>query len=219
MTVHGRTRALAGMLLLVNAVQHLVVEAASAMAWPGDRYSYARDFVSDLGANACGAGEDGACSPLHAAMNTSFLLNGLLFLCAALLLVRLLNRRQLLLSILAAIYAAGMAAVAAVQRSPESVADGTYALHVVGAALALGVGNLIPVLAGVESRRIGAPAWYRTASIALGVAGLVGLAGIGLLSGEQPAPVLERLSVYAINLWWLLTGGCLVVAHLRRHSA
>lgn len=192
-----------GALLLVNAVQHLVVEAWSARAWPG--YSYARDFVSELG----------DASPLHAAMNASFVVNGMLLLAAMLLLTRLVDRRQRLLTTLAAAYAVGMAGVAAVQRSPESVADGTYAIHMVGAALALGAGNLIAVVVGVESRRIGAPAWYRTVSIALGIAGLVGLVGIGVLSGEHPAPVLERLSVYAINAWWLITGGCLVTARLR----
>lgn len=213
-----------GTLLLLDAAQHLVVEAASARAWPGDSYSYTRDFVSELGGTACGpsSGGSGTCSPLHAAMNFSFLVNGVLLLVAALLLTRLLERRRavlVVLVVLATVYALGMAAVAAVQRSPESVAGGSYTVHVVGAALALGAGNLISVLAGVESRRIGAPGSYAVASLVLGVTGLLGLAGIGLLSGEHPAPVLERVSVYAINAWWLLTGTTLVVARLRRGSA
>lgn len=219
MSVPARVRALVGAaLLLVNAVQHLVVEALSAAAWPRDDYSYSRDFVSELGATACGPSSGGGatCSPLHAAMNSSFLVNGVLLLLATLLLAPVLERRRAVLVALAASYAVGMAGVAAVQRTPESLADGTYAIHTAGAALALGAGNLIAVVVGVASRRIGAPGWYRALSVALGVVGLAALAGIALVSGEFPAPVLERLSVYAINGWWLITGAGVVAEQLRR---
>lgn len=205
-------------LLVVNAVQHLVVEAVVASTWPGDSYSYARNVVSDLGASVCGQSFSGrdACSPMATTMNVSFLVNGVLLLLAAVALRDLLDRWRGVLLALAVVYALGMAGVGTVQGSPESVADGTYAVHTVGAALALGTGNLVAILAGLESPRIGAPRWYAAASVLLGVVGLLGLVGIPVLSGEHPAAVLERVSVYAINAWWLVTGTSLVVAHRRR---
>ena len=57
------------------------------------RYSYAHNYVSDLGVPVCGTIFDGrsVCSPLHALMNGDFVLQGVLFFAAALAAARLVS--------------------------------------------------------------------------------------------------------------------------------
>lgn len=74
-----RTAATAG--FVVAGLQYLVIETATASAWTSPAYSYATNFVSDLGVPARGTFEGRAIdSPLHAVMNTGFVIQGVLFL-------------------------------------------------------------------------------------------------------------------------------------------
>ena len=63
--------------------QYFAAEAISIAGWPG-RYSLSQNFISDLGAMGCAPSPD-VCSPLHALMNGSFLLQGVLIVAGALL--------------------------------------------------------------------------------------------------------------------------------------
>ena len=79
-----------GAIFWILCLQYFAGEAISIMGWRGP-YSLSKNYISDLGAIGCGSmaaglnGETGAlCSPLHAVMNTSFVLQGLLIVAGAL---------------------------------------------------------------------------------------------------------------------------------------
>ena len=55
----------AAVVLLLNAVQWVVSEAVAAAAWTSPPYSYATNYISDLGVPECGTHYQGRtiCSP------------------------------------------------------------------------------------------------------------------------------------------------------------
>lgn len=219
-----RTPTLAGALWIAAAVVYLLAEAVTASAFPG--YSYASNYISDLGIPEVGSYQGRAIdSPLHPVMNTAFVASGALFLAAAASAARagVLHPRRPLLG-LAVVYAVGISLVGLVHGSQASADDGTGVLHVIGAALAIVGGNVLAIVAGVASRRaarrgIGRPSArpgrlasvYPLLSIGLGVLGLVGLLGLELDSGSPsvdllPEGIWERIAVYTVTAWQLLTG-------------
>src|SRR6185312_10607218 len=88
--------------------------------------------------------------------------------------------------------------------------DGASTPHAAGAGMAIIGGNLVLLAAGRYGGRVGAPRWYTTASAAAGVAGLAGfalfLADTGILGGGA----FERISVYTIIGWEIVTGAALL---------
>ncbi|PPH90438.1 DUF998 domain-containing protein [Rathayibacter sp. AY1D5] len=200
----------AGVLWVVSALAYVGAEAVAASAFPG--YSYARNYISDLGVPEVGVFQGRAIdSPLHAVMNAGFLLQGALYLAAAVTTVRAARggSRGLFLS-LAVVYAVGIAVVGLVHGSSASAQNG-IGLHVVGAAMAIVGGNAASIVAGAAARRGRAPWALGTVGIVLGAAGLLALLmlqvdtrvpGVDLL----PDGVWERASVYAVTAWQLATG-------------
>ncbi|WP_258059546.1 MULTISPECIES: DUF998 domain-containing protein [unclassified Rathayibacter] len=201
----------AGVLWVVSALAYVGAEAVAASAFPG--YSYARNYISDLGVPEVGVFQGRAIdSPLHAVMNAGFLLQGALYLAAAVTTVRAARggSRGLFLS-LAVVYAVGIAVVGLVHGSSASAQNGIGGLHVVGAAMAIVGGNAASIVAGAAARRGRAPWALETVGIVLGAAGLLALLmlqvdtrvpGVDLL----PDGVWERASVYAVTAWQLATG-------------
>ena len=79
----------AGASLIAAGGFYLAAESVSARAWTAPGYSYAGNWISDLGAPAVEVFHGRAVnSPLHAVMNAAFLADGLLFLLGAILLAR-----------------------------------------------------------------------------------------------------------------------------------
>ncbi len=174
---------------LSAGLSYLTLEAVAAAAFP--HYSYARNFISDLGVPAS--------SPRAWVMNTGFCIQGALFLVAAVLAVRAFETRRARLFLgLAAANMAGNLLIAVFHSGPSPTAW----VHATGAVLAI-VGGNAAILAG--SSMIGG--WHRVVSVALGAFGLVSfvLFVIGL-KNETPPAVWERCSVYSITAWELLTG-------------
>jgi hypothetical membrane protein len=186
-------------LWLFAALSFLVCEAAAAAAVPAPGYSYAADFISELGVPGR--------SPLSAAMNVGFCLQGLLFLAGAVLVTRVAEtgRRRLFL-VLVSLYAFGAVLVATFHG--DSLAAGDYeggALHWFGALFTMVGGNTAiiagsSVVAGLVTVR-----WYRAASIALGVVGLLSLFIIGNPTAQLTPGIWERGAVYTILFWQILT--------------
>lgn len=220
-----RTPILAAVLWISAASVYLLAEAVTASAFPG--YSYASNYISDLGIPDVGSYQGRAIdSPLHPVMNTAFVASGVLFLAAAASAARagaLPSRRALL--VLSVIYAVGISLVGLVHGSQASADDGTGVLHVFGAALAIVGGNVLAIVVGAASRRAaqrvragrlrrrgGALASvYPALSVGLGVLGLVGLLGLEIDSGSTsidllPEGIWERIAVYTVTAWQLLTG-------------
>jgi hypothetical membrane protein len=186
-------------LWLGAALVFFVCEAVAAAAVPAPGYSYATDLISALGVPDR--------SPLSAVMNVGFCLQGLLFLAGALLVTRVTEagRRRLFL-VLVSLYAFGTVLVATFHG--DSLAAGDYAggaLHWYGALFSMVGGNAAiiagsSVVAGLVTVR-----WYRAASIALGVVGLLSLFMIGNPTAQLTPGIWERGAVYTIFFWQIVT--------------
>jgi hypothetical membrane protein len=190
----------------IGCLQFFVAEAIAAAGFAGS-YSFRRNYISDLGALGCGAG----CSPLHALMNASFVLQGVLIVVGALVVWPLFPQGTLSRLALGLIAASGLG-VALVGLAPE---DFALAWHYLGAAENLLFCNAGAALLGVALLREGrAPRAVGLLSVAFGVIGLAGLAGLafgydfGLGSGG-----VERVAAYPFPLWiagmgaWITWGG------------
>jgi hypothetical membrane protein len=179
----------AAVIWLVGAAVYLVCEAVAAAGIPN--YSYVDDYISDLGVSAV--------------MYTgAFIVHGALFLAGAVVFSRncsTLGWSQWSFVVAAAVNAIGNFAVAGARSG---------AVHATGAAMAILGGNIAVIIAGIGSRRIGACAGYRRASVFLGAVGIACLLALVVdgANGSRvlPVGVVERGSVYSIILWELLTG-------------
>ena len=185
---------------LIAGTTYVVLEAAAAAAYPD--YRYAHDFISDLGRPD---------SPQAGLMDTAFVVQGVLFGLAAVLLTRAVDgRRPGVFVGLAAANAVGNVVVAAV----PSGSPGTAWLHVSAASVAI-VGGNAAILAG--KRFIGASRSYRWASCALAVLGLfsftvLAVAAVTSTAVLLPSAVWERASVYTIIGWQVLSAAVLLTA-------
>ena len=207
---------------LVAGFLWFALEAFAAAAFI-PTYSYARNYISDLGVPTPGIfGGRRIDSPRAALMNANFLAQGILFLLAGLSIFRATvgrtgHARHAFLG-LAGVYAVGSILVGLFHGAAQNVGDGTARFHVVGAGLAIVGGNVALIVAGLNARRVGASGVYCVASIALGTVGLVSL--ITLQAGDpfDIPGVWERGAVYAIPGWDILTGAALLIS-LRRAAA
>lgn len=144
---------LASVVWLVAGVVYFVLEAVAATAFVPS-YSYAHNYISDLGVDVPGELSGRPIdSPLAFVMNVNFAAHGLLFLIAAVLIVRTATGalRYLFLG-LAAVHAVGMVMIATVHGSAQAIADGTFVVHSTGAALAIFGANAAIIVAGIGSR-------------------------------------------------------------------
>ncbi|MFT2712299.1 DUF998 domain-containing protein [Clavibacter sp. Sh2126] len=214
--------AAAGVAWIAAAVVYVGTEAIAASAFPG--YSYSANYISDLGVPEVAEFQGRAIdSPLSAVMNAGFILQGVLYLLAAVVATRALRagpRRAFLA--LAVVHAVGITVVGLIHGSASSAASGIGWMHVVGAGMAIVAGNAASIVAGLGSGRAGAGAGaaraYRIASVALGVVGLVALAVLQTLGGSGIDGVWERGSVYTVTAWELITGIAVLVAARRART-
>jgi hypothetical membrane protein len=208
--------AAAGVAWIAAAVVYVGAEAIAASAFPG--YSYSAYYISDLGVPDVAVYQGRAIdSPLHAVMNAGFILQGVLYLAAAVIATRALRagpRRAFLA--LAAVHAVGITVVGIIHGSASSAASGIGWVHVVGAGMAIIAGNAASITAGLGSGRVGAARSFRVASVALGVVGLVALALLQSLGGETIDGIWERGSVYTVTAWELMAGVAVLVSARRR---
>lgn len=189
---------------LVGGLTYLTAEVVAARGWRTEPYSYDRMNISDLGIADI--------SPLHAVMNTGFIVEGTLFVLAGAMLSRLFDGR-------ARVWVLGTTAVhgvggVIVGLAPAAV-DGSSLTHALGAGMAIIGGNLVLLTAARYAGALGAPRWYTVGS---GVAGVAGLAALGLFladPGVLGAGSFERISVYTIIGWEITTGAMLLARRLR----
>lgn len=189
----------------VLALQFYVVQGLVQAAWTTP-FSLAHNMISDLARETCGPlarapGIDVACSPWHALMNASILLNGLLIPLGAVLTRRAwpTGRAMTVALAMIALTAPGHILVALFP------SDTGPALHVAGAGSILALGNPGMVLAGwsaLPSRRF--------AGAASVVLGLIGIAGTLLFLADIDVAIglggMERVAFYPLTLWCGLMG-------------
>lgn len=196
MTGRGEYQARLGALAWVLTVQFLVVEAVVQGTWnqPYDRNTF---YISDLGAVTCFDRPDGraVCSPWHALMNTSFVLQGVLIIVGVALLQRYLPRGLLAVLAYCALIVGGLGVIV-VGFAPE---DTQNSVHYAGAAANFLGTNLGLVLLGlclVYGRRV------PLAGIWSGAAGTIGLICLGFFVAENYLGLgvggIERVIAYTI---------------------
>lgn len=194
-----------GAVLWIACLQYFLAEAVAISRWQG-AYSLSRNYISDLGAIRCGvlpasfAGPASTiCSPLHALMNASFLLQGALIVYGTTLLRSWFPRSALGAAALLLIGASGFGVVL-VGLAPEDVAP---IPHYFGALENFVCCNVGMAMMGVALLRWG-QGWRRTGLVTLG-AGVVGLLGIALLGAHVYLGLgvggLERVVAYPFPLW------------------
>ncbi|WP_166020389.1 DUF998 domain-containing protein [Streptomyces chilikensis] len=190
---------------VVAVAQFFVVHGIAESAWSRP-YSWAEHNISDLGNVTCGP-QGGpqpryVCSPEHTLMNGSFVVLGVLFLAGAVLTGTLWRRGPAG----AAARAALGAAATGFALAGLAPADVDAHLHVLGAALAMGVGNigLLLAAAGLADRVARPWRWAAAAS------GTVAATACGLLLYRQPLGLgmggMERVAAYPLLLWAFALG-------------
>lgn len=219
MTIERHPRALtaAAAMWIASATVYVGGEAIAASAFPG--YSYATNYISDLGIPTVGMYDGRAIdSPLAAVMNVGFIAHGVFFAAgAALAALAVGPGRRVARAVFvtaAGAHLVGSVLIGVVPGSSESVASGAIGLHVLGAGLAIVGGNLSSLTAGVAGGRFGFTRGYRMFSAVAGAVGILSVIALQADVGGLPDGVWERASVYAITAWELVTAAVL----LRRQS-
>jgi hypothetical membrane protein len=203
-------------LWIVAAVGYLILEAVAAAGF-SPAYSYARNYISDLGLST-GDVVHGRMiySPRSYLMHTAFYLQGVLFFTGALLIVGVPQSRR------ARIFLGLVAANGVGNVVIGMLHSGN--LHRVGAALAIVGGNTAILAGSAVVATIGGHRWYRRTSELVAALGLLSLTMLMINSATSKNNVLpdgawERGSVYSIITWQLLTAGCLLTIRRRRATA
>ncbi|BCZ22170.1 DUF998 domain-containing protein [Mycobacterium senriense] len=209
---HNLASARGAALWVVAAVSYLVLEAIAAGAFE-PAYSYARDYISDLGLPG-GTLVHGRpiYSPRAYLMHAAFYLQGILFLLGASLIVGVPDNRRARLFL-------GAVATNAVGNIVIGTVHGG-AVHVAGAVLAIAGGNAAILLGSGVIGPLAAWRRYRGLSKAIAALGLLCLAMLMIKSATAttfllPDGAWERGSVYSITGWQLLTAACLLVGTTR----
>ena len=207
-----RSRLSAAGLMWMFAVQFFVAQIVVQAAWTTP-FSLANNYVSDLGNTACGNYRTGVaayvCSPWHAVMNASFLLQGVIIIVGTLLVapfVRGKTAKHIVLSLLI-LTAVGMIGVGAF---PENINNDA---HVYSAAIQFVTGNLALIVVGFTRIMPGTELRYSLFSIVLGILGLMATAlfptgnDFGLGTGGM-----ERVAAYTFPMWLIWTGSRLLLS-------
>ncbi len=190
---------------IVAAVQFLVVQVVVACAWRTP-FSWATNNVSDLGNVHCRTWDASrpryVCSPLHDVMNASFVLHGALLLLGTVATAACWGRGRLSAGarILFALNAAGWVLVGFVP------ADVDENLHVLGALLIMGLGNLGLLCAGFVP--VGSP-FGRLRAVTLTLAAAAVLAAWSFFGQHDPGTglgTLERMAAFAVDAWIVVSG-------------
>ena len=202
-----------GALAWVLTLQFFVAQGAVQAAWTTP-FSLAHNMISDLARVTCGPlyrapGIDVACSPWHALMNASIVLNGILIPVGAYL-ARSAWPTQRLLTV---------ALVMVALTSPGHVGVGVFpsdtgtAMHMFGAGIILVLGNPGIVLTGLALWRS-----HRSLPIASLILGLGGIIGTLLFLYQIDLGIglggMERVAFYPLPFWCGIMG----LALLRRRK-
>lgn len=184
----GRGVAAGVALWVVAAVWYFLAEGLAAAAVPG--YDYVVHFVSGLGAPEV--------SPRAALMNAAFVVQGLFFTAASILVVGTVGaRKSLPFLVFAALTGVGNVLVGVIHAGLGST------WHLAGAVLVV-AGGSAAILAGTAVlRREIASTTYLLASVALGATGL--FSGTMLAMHALPIGLWERGGIYPILVWQMVT--------------
>ena len=211
------TRRLAGAIAWILSLQFFVVQGVVQSAWTTP-FSLAHNMISDLARETCGAlvrapGIEIACSPWHALMNASIILNGILIPLGVLWTRSWWPERRAMTMALAMIALTGpghfMVGLFPSDTGPLG--------HLIGAGSILALGNPGMVVAGLAAWR--ERRGSAIASLVLGITGIAGtllflnLVDLGLGLGGM-----ERVAFYPLTLWSGFQGIAIARQELSRRN-
>ncbi|MEH1165841.1 DUF998 domain-containing protein [Micromonospora sp. CPCC 205539] len=209
-----------GALCWVTAVPlFLVASLVTGLGWRHPSYSWAAHNISDLGNVHCGIWDTTrpryVCSPWHSLMNSAMLATAVLLAVGLLLTWRLLGRGGVVRSAQTLLLLATCGyALAAVY--PADVDEN---LHVLGAFLIMGLGNLGLLIAGFAPDATLLGRWRRLTL----AAGLTALAGTALFFAQQGMGIgvggMERVAMLPFPIWACCLGVLLAETRHRRAPA
>lgn len=214
-----RSTRIAALLFLSAGILWILIELIVASAFRPS-YSYANNFISDLGVPIPGAFDGRPIdSPLAWLANLGFIAQGVLFLLGSIAILRGTNSgiaRWIFLS-LAGIYAIGFVLIATFHGSSQAQEAGLIRFHFLGGSLAALAGNFALIFAGIAGKHIGVSRSQRLVSIGLGVVGLFCAIMLSIDQGHTPINLLppgiwERGIAYSTILWEILLGTTLLLA-------
>jgi hypothetical membrane protein len=203
--IRGRIR-LGAALLALGTVQFFVMHLIVQSAWNEPRYSWWTNYISDLGAVHCAPvlGND-VCSPLHAGMNTAFILQGVLLLLGTILTATAWSGhgRRLVWQVMVGLAGVSWIVVGLI---PEDV---NLTGHSVGALPIFIVGNVALIVAGLTQSTHNRPVTRRLALL-FGILGLLGFAATAFAIANPTGPIgigiAERITVFPLQIWALIAG-------------
>ena len=183
--------------------QYFVAELIARSGWTLP-YSARFNYISDLGAVLCvTGGSDPVCSPLHAVMNGSFVLQGVLIVTGVVLGRGWLPAGRAVAIARVLLVLSGVL-LALVGVFPEDV---NPPVHRLVAAVHFVCADLGMLLLG---RALGA------VTVICGAVGIVGLALLGArLTFGLGIGTIERIAAYPFPFWLCFTGASLLVARFR----
>ncbi len=190
-------------LVFVACLQFFVAEGICAALFTSD-YSYLHNYISDLGAVDCTAAH--LCSPSHAIMNASFVLQGFLIVSGSLICWPLWSSDHWAKYALLLLVIAGLS-LALVGVNPE---DAAPSLHYKAAGVHLTACNLSLLFFAAARQR---PPLPRTLFLLAGSLGLIGVISsaihfdLGLGAGGM-----ERIAAYPFVLMLVASGAALLIS-------
>ena len=199
-------RPLAAATFLLGSAIYLAAEAITALAWKSPGYSYATNWISDLGSATAGVFQGRELnSPLHVVMNSGFVVQGLLFGIATVLLSRTMSgRSRTFTAVTGVVTMIGYILVGTFHGSLQAQQNGTLPLHFTGATLAIVGGNVLALVLGIHWRKTPETWLIGLVSIVVGAFGLASVVILFLTFGAGlPSGAIERCSVYTIVIWQL----------------
>jgi hypothetical membrane protein len=191
-----------GLILWALCIQYYLLQVLVAWVWKVP-YSLTQNTISDLGNTACGMyGSRFVCSPLHEAMNISFVVLGTLMVVGSILLYRGTQKSFVSLGGFSLILVAGLGALL-VGLFPENTVS---TLHIIGAGLSFVAGNVGLLFFGFVA---GVSRSLRLCALIFGVVALCALVaflthqyfGIGIGG-------MERLVAYPQTIWLIVLAVC-----------
>jgi hypothetical membrane protein len=193
---------------------YFVGQGVAQAAW-STPYSLIDNRVSDLGSTTCGTtvANTYICSPLHAVMNFTFVLTGVLMLVGLVLTWPVWPRRRLTTWGLVLLGVAGAGTIL-IGLSPENV---NVFVHLVGA-VNIPAGNAAMILLGLaiwRDRR--GMARYSVLAGVVGVLGMLAGPFLVILTGHGGG-LAERIALYPLIIWLIVFGVSLVADCVRRRS-
>ncbi|MFF2114281.1 DUF998 domain-containing protein [Rhodococcus koreensis] len=177
---------------------YFLAEVVTARAWPRP-YRVRTNSVSNLGVTGCdGSAATRLCSPLHAVINSAFVLTGVLILVGAVCLREFLPP-GILRRVALALF--GVAAVSAALTGVVPI-DVDAHLHQVVATPTFVARNAAMIVVA-----IGLYGQWRLFALWTGFCGLVGIVGMAaILLREGPFGITERLALYPFTVWVVTAG-------------